>query len=370
MFFGSLNIRRSIDDLIGRYFKNGKCLYDYDHYDDIAEIILMNFNLCGSLSRIDFEYMLNLIPCKFIDCLCSSNKMIIEINNLYNGTSKYSDIPNDMHNRINNMVKAYFKNDECLYEEEYHDNIIDDILHEINLCDMTQDDIKYLISVIPSKFMCKLQSLFKIMSGFKKIDLNVNYSDDIVNGVSWEEIQTIKLNNYNRINKLSNYVNDCIPEDIISSSLSDKSSVEWNGLKYFITITTKLIGRDALKNVTDIMNAILQSKMIDVQKYIYCWELTKRGNPHIHLVIFSGKCRPSDVRFNKIRVNGEFICEPSVKIELISDNKANHHINDFVGYVTKSSHDQQIIKYCEKNNINQLEMNGVKLMENNLLLVS
>lgn len=106
---------------------------------------------------------------------------------------------------------------------------------------------------------------------------------------------------------------------------------------YELTLTT---GRDDPLALDAAMKKILKSKMFRIIAYQYAFELTQKGLPHVHAILYSGK------RFMDATKMGTFWQERFELKKVISEK---HYIN----YIFKEKNNKLVIDYCRKRKIDQ-----------------
>lgn len=107
---------------------------------------------------------------------------------------------------------------------------------------------------------------------------------------------------------------------------------------YEITLTTT---KDDPKELIGYMDKIIKSKMFGVEYYEYVIELTEKGLPHIHAVIYSNrdKIDQSQIKAKGIKFPYRYEC---VKVR---------NLPKYLIYIHKEKHNNIVLQYCEKHNI-------------------
>lgn len=111
-----------------------------------------------------------------------------------------------------------------------------------------------------------------------------------------------------------------------------------------ITLTTDV---DEPKALWVAVGKIVRSSMFDVRYYYAALELTERGLPHIHLLVYAN-CKYFDVSKLKSFWKKRFECvKPFDKIG-----------EDYYKYLFKEINSPIIIEYCERNGVPQTKSHG------------
>lgn len=122
----------------------------------------------------------------------------------------------------------------------------------------------------------------------------------------------------------------------VSCKIENLGEFDKGKRRYFITITD----RDGdYGHVYDCLRKIVESKAIRPWNWLACWELTKEGRPHIHLLIDTDNyVKTRDlVKWN----NGQIVNVQKVK-----------NLQSTVDYIMKND-DVRIVNYLKENKLSQ-----------------
>lgn len=113
---------------------------------------------------------------------------------------------------------------------------------------------------------------------------------------------------------------------------------------YEVTLTTT---KDDPYELRQWIQKIAESKIYDVTDMPYCIELTEKGLPHIHAILYSKKkyCDGTKLKSLKFPYRYEF--------------KRVRHLDKYIEYVHKEKNNNIIIEYCQRKGIPQFD-NGTK----------
>lgn len=163
---------------------------------------------------------------------------------------------------------------------------------------------------------------------------------------------------------LEEWKSNKVPINNTVGLIRDDSDDDDDIVKYFVTITTDKKQKDALLDVMNKLNGLLQSNHVKVVKYNLGWELTKAGVPHAHLVAWAKK----GSRFDKVGVNIKNKAkitkkdrESNPKCAIMYEKIINpkKYLDDINKYITKAKNDPKAMKFYQKNGIKMIEGNIV-----------
>lgn len=113
---------------------------------------------------------------------------------------------------------------------------------------------------------------------------------------------------------------------------------EFSSAWYFITLTCIDDGPEKLISA---YTKIVQSQMYGIDKYIMCWELTKAGKPHIHLLVHCTKSTPKKRDLQKFN-HGYHVDMKRVK---------GDECVRVIQYMKKQQQDGELINYLKKHSL-------------------
>lgn len=105
---------------------------------------------------------------------------------------------------------------------------------------------------------------------------------------------------------------------------------------YEITLTTPTENPSILEQY---VNKILTSKMYKVLGYIYSYELTQSGLPHVHMLVCCGV---------------EYFNSSKLKYPYRATFTKVRDPDAFFAYITKSKDDKNVQQFCKKHNLQQI----------------